>query len=70
MTVLRQIMLLCAAMTLLLAGCAGSAGTALQPPRCTASETLVCYGKTASRVETRMNQSDFCRCEHLLDGGL
>lgn len=54
---------------LVLAGCAGSAGRApaIEAPNCSAAETLVCYNKTASRLDTRLSEADICVCEQRVD---
>lgn len=45
--------------------CAGTAGRApaMEPTRCMASETLVCYGKTATKLGSRLGEADYCHCE-------
>ncbi len=54
---------------LVTAGCAGSAAVADRPARerCLPPESLVCYGKTATKVgdRSRLDDVDYCRCERV-----
>jgi len=53
---------------LLVAGCAGG-GTSRPPEtqRCHLPETLICYGKQATRLgdHSRLEDVEFCRCERV-----
>jgi hypothetical protein len=64
----RFIAIAALAAPLLLSACAGSSRSIpREPPRCMNSETLVCYGRGASRLDTEMSEVDFCKCEQVLD---
>ena len=58
-----------AAALLVTAGCAGSAAVAERraSERCLPPETLVCYGRTATKIgdRSRLDDVDFCRCERV-----
>lgn len=51
-----------------LAGCAGAA-VEHRAPQCMMPDTLVCYGKTATKLEKRhrLEEVEFCRCERGFD---
>lgn len=55
--------------SVLLAGCAGRPGVDRRMPECMMPDTLVCYGKRATRLENRnrLEEVEFCRCERALD---
>ena len=55
-------------LSLLLGACAEQRAIPREPPRCMASETLVCYGRTASKLDTRLDEVEFCHCERVIDG--
>ena len=57
-----------ALLSLLFGACAAQRNEPVEPPRCMTTETLVCYGRTASKLDTRLNDVDFCRCERVVDG--
>lgn len=60
-----------APLAILLAGCAATAGGTAERrvERCIDPQTLVCYGRTATKVgdRNRLEQVDFCRCERVTD---
>ena len=62
--------ILVAALMLLLSACASqtSAPTPPERLRCMTSQTLVCYGRNASKVDNRLGEIDYCRCEDVLNG--
>ncbi|MDZ7645031.1 MAG: hypothetical protein U5K76_12960 [Woeseiaceae bacterium] len=67
-TILKRLALLAlGGSAMLVGGCAGSMGSAYEPPTCMASETMICYGKSASKLDTRSNDFEFCRCESVID---
>lgn len=54
--------------TSVLAGCAGQPGAERRMPQCMMPDTLVCYGKSATKLEkrNRLEDVEFCRCERAL----
>ena len=54
---------------LLLGACAGSGSLSDRRigERCPAQETMVCYGRNASKIgdRNRLENIDFCRCERV-----
>lgn len=60
-----------APLAVVLAGCAASAGGTAERrvERCVHPETLVCYGRTATRLgdRSRLEDVEFCRCERVAD---